>query len=182
MIYLVRHGQDLDNKKGILNGWRDMPLTPEGKNQAFKVARELKGYGINKIFSTTLIRGYVTARIIADELDICTITSDRSLRERNFGHLTGDLISNVQNYSGEIMTVDENNFYFLSGAGVESFPKLTERLMPFYKSLSRWKKSNVVVVSHGDVMKMLLAIHHRVDFREMLKTKHFKNCEIVPLD
>lgn len=182
MIYLVRHGQDLDNKKGILNGWRDMPLTPKGKNQAFKVAKELKNYGITKIFSTPLIRGFVTARIIADELGICTITVDTRLRERNFGHLTGDLISNVQNYSGEIMTVDENNFYFLSGAGVESFPKLIDRLTPFYKSLSRWKKTNAVVVAHGDVMKMLLAIHHKIGFREMLKTNHFKNCEIVPLD
>ncbi|MEK9201702.1 MAG: phosphoglycerate mutase family protein [Patescibacteria group bacterium] len=40
-IFLVRHGQDLDNATGILNGKRDTELTELGREQVRKVAEKL---------------------------------------------------------------------------------------------------------------------------------------------
>jgi broad specificity phosphatase PhoE len=33
-LYLARHGQNLDNANGILNGHRDEPLTKKGMEKA----------------------------------------------------------------------------------------------------------------------------------------------------
>ncbi len=33
-IYLMRHGQNLDNLNGILNGHRDEPLTEKGSRSS----------------------------------------------------------------------------------------------------------------------------------------------------
>ena len=51
-IYLVRHGQNVDNKNGILNGHRDLPLTDLGYEQALNLARHLKSE--NQKFDLTL--------------------------------------------------------------------------------------------------------------------------------
>lgn len=41
-IYLARHGQNEDNAIGILNGYRDLPLTDTGLAQAAEVANKIK--------------------------------------------------------------------------------------------------------------------------------------------
>ena len=46
-IYLARHGQDVDNANGILNGRRDMPLTEVGIAQAKALAENIKSLGIS---------------------------------------------------------------------------------------------------------------------------------------
>ena len=41
-IYLVRHGQNIDNLNGILNGHRDEPLTSLGESEAKTTASQIK--------------------------------------------------------------------------------------------------------------------------------------------
>ena len=41
-IYVGRHGQDYDNKEGILNGHRNRPLTHLGRGQSKRLAGEIK--------------------------------------------------------------------------------------------------------------------------------------------
>ena len=67
-IYLARHGQDEDNSKGLLNGQRDTPLTSLGLEQARELATKIKEAGItfNKVYSSPLMRAYMTAQTITD--------------------------------------------------------------------------------------------------------------------
>ena len=44
-IYLTRHGQDVDNANGILNGHRDQPLTELGVGQATAAGKKSKILG-----------------------------------------------------------------------------------------------------------------------------------------
>ena len=71
-IYLVRHGQDTDNAKGILNGRRDEPLSEKGIEQANEVANKIKESGIHfdHVYSSPLQRAYKTAEIITYTLGI----------------------------------------------------------------------------------------------------------------
>ena len=55
-IYLVRHGQDVDNENGILNGHRDSALTAIGLTQARELAAFIKEHNISfaKVYSSPL--------------------------------------------------------------------------------------------------------------------------------
>ena len=63
-IYLVRHGQDEDNLKGILNGRRDKPLTDKGIKQAKELSLKIKESDIefDKIYSSPLKRALKNSR------------------------------------------------------------------------------------------------------------------------
>jgi len=93
-IYVARHGQDVDNANGILNGHRDEPLTDLGREQARDVARKMVKAGmtlsssssyantaspstaaatvLNAIYSSPLRRAHETAEIFADILSSST--------------------------------------------------------------------------------------------------------------
>ena len=76
-IYVARHGQDLDNAQGILNGHRNQTLTDLGRQQARDVARKMLEAGftlsspspssspttLSAIYSSPLIRARETAEI-----------------------------------------------------------------------------------------------------------------------
>ncbi|MFB6212764.1 MAG: histidine phosphatase family protein, partial [Candidatus Magasanikbacteria bacterium] len=55
-VILVRHGEDTDNKNGILNGHRDNNLTNRGIKQALEVGKELRSYDPDIVFSSPLKR------------------------------------------------------------------------------------------------------------------------------
>jgi probable phosphoglycerate mutase len=85
-IYIARHGQDEDNVQGILNGHRDTPLTPNGKEQANVIANTLLTAGIHfdKVYTSPLQRAYSTAEIITTTLHLPPPTIMDSLIERDF--------------------------------------------------------------------------------------------------
>ena len=69
-IYLARHGQNLDNVNGILNGHRDEPLTLLGEEQARTTATYIKEAGLtfDAVYSSPLKRALRTAEIITSDL------------------------------------------------------------------------------------------------------------------
>lgn len=67
-IYIARHGQNIDNKNGILNGHRDGALTDKGVEQAYEIANKIKESGLtfNFVYSSPLQRAFETAKIISE--------------------------------------------------------------------------------------------------------------------
>lgn len=185
MIYLARHGQTEYNAQKLLNGQYDDPLSNLGREQAKILAEKCFGFGIEIIYSSQLIRSFVTAQIVAKILGVKRIVSTRELNERNFGKMTHQPESKIPEFSGRILRVNENSVYFLSGEEVETFPELSDRVYPVYHELTKLScyptDKKILVISHGDVMKAIEAIHRRVHFLEVLKEGHYQNCQIVPL-
>ena len=100
-IYLVRHGQNLDNVNGILNGHRDEPLTLLGESQAVSTANHIKELNLvfDFVYSSPLIRAYKTAEIITNTLKLDKPNTLDLLIERNFGVMTGKQISRIVRYN-----------------------------------------------------------------------------------
>lgn len=71
-IYLLRHGEKLNNEDG--------PLTKIGRSQAKLLAKRLKKLNINKIYSSNLKRCKETAEIISKQLKL-PIEYNKALRE-----------------------------------------------------------------------------------------------------
>lgn len=62
-LILLRHGESEWNKKNIFTGWIDIPLSEKGVEEAFAAGRGIKDIPIDLIFTSTLIRGIMTAML-----------------------------------------------------------------------------------------------------------------------
>jgi 2,3-bisphosphoglycerate-dependent phosphoglycerate mutase len=60
---MLRHGQSEWNKKNLFTGWVDVPLSPEGIEEAYIAGDMIKGIPIDVIFTSTLIRAQMTLAI-----------------------------------------------------------------------------------------------------------------------
>lgn len=180
-IFLVRHGQDTDNAAGILNGRRDTELTDLGREQAKKVAEKLCDNGIEIIYASPLKRTYETARIMATKLRIDEIFVDDYLMERDFGIMTGKPVSDIQKYSGKILKTEKVD-YFLEAAGAEDFQSLLERGNKILNKIKKkYPNQNILIVTHGDIGKIIRAAYHGWTWEEGLETPYFGNTEVLEL-
>jgi broad specificity phosphatase PhoE len=180
-VFLVRHGQDTDNAAGILNGHRDTNLNDLGREQARQVAEKLRDNNVQIIYTSPLKRTYETASIIASILGINEVIKDGRLIERDFGTLTGKPVSDIAKYTDKIIVSDRVN-YFLEVEGAESFPILLERGRKILEEIKqRHSNKNVLIVTHGDVGKMIRAAHNNWTWEQGLKTPYFDNTQILEL-
>lgn len=180
-IFLVRHGQDTDNAAGILNGRRNTSLTELGREQAKCVAKKLCDNNINIIYTSPLKRTHETASIIANELGIAEVVDETDLIERDFGVLTGKFLSDIPKYAKKIFPTEKVN-YFLEVDGAEDFPALRKRAKKVIEKIrERHSDENVVLVTHGDIGKMIRAAYHDWTWERGLETSYFDNTEILEL-
>ena len=182
MIIIVRHGQDEDNVRGILNGHRDLNLTEYGKEQMQAVAAQLLHFQPNLIVTSPLKRAYNSAQIIAEHLGCTNFTVWPELIERDFGCLTGKPLADIPSYATQVLKIDGVN-YFLEAEGSESFPTLIVRAERVLKRLqATYPSQKIVVVTHGDMAKMLQAAYYGWSWLRGLKTPHLKNASLIYLD
>jgi broad specificity phosphatase PhoE len=183
-IYIVRHGQDHDNAAGILNGHRNTELTQKGVEQAHLLAQKIAKVGlrIDTTLSSPLRRALDTARIIASDLKISSPVIEPMLIERDFGIMTGKLVSDVTAIcSPDIIKVQSTN-HFLHPEGAETYPELINRAHMLLEKLnSNIKNQNILLVSHGDIGKMIYASYFQLDWATGLQQFYFGNGELIEL-
>ena len=66
ILYLIRHGTTIYNKKGIFQGSMDVPLGKQGLFQADCLAERMKNIPMDAVYSSPLKRAYKTAQKLAD--------------------------------------------------------------------------------------------------------------------
>ena len=65
-IYLVRHGETLANRQGILQGWSNNPLDDTGRKQAAALVTRASRVPLDAIYTSDLIRTRETAAPLAE--------------------------------------------------------------------------------------------------------------------
>lgn len=181
-IYLARHGQNTDNVAGILNGRRDKPLTEKGIEQAHEIANKTKEVGISFdiIHSSPLIRAFDTAKIISDTTESPEPKREPLLIERDFGIMTGKNISDIEKLCAPNIIKAEIITYFLNPEGAETFPDLMQRARILLDKIeAEHKEGNILLVTHGDIGKMIYAEYYKLDWRQVLTQFHFGNCDLL---
>jgi broad specificity phosphatase PhoE len=183
-IYIVRHGQDQDNAKLILNGHRDKPLTARGKKEAKIIARDFKTAKVNfsGFYVSPLKRARETAEIIAKELKLKKAKVFSGLIERDFGVMAGKPIADIVPLCAPQVLKTNETYYFLKAYSSETFPELLKRARLVLAEIKRNNKSgNVLLVTHGDLGKMLFAAYYHFDWQTALKLIYFKNGDALLL-
>ena len=184
-IYLARHGQDLDNAAGILNGRRDQPLTILGQNQAHQLAEKILETGIrfDKIYSSPLQRAFETAQIISMALGMSPPEKLEQLIERDFGTMSGKAAREIESLCAPDILKTATITYFLSPEGAETFPQLLARAGKLLEQLaSQTDDETILLVTHGDFGKMLYAAFYGLEWQEVLSAFHFGNSELLMLE
>jgi 2,3-bisphosphoglycerate-dependent phosphoglycerate mutase len=62
-LILLRHGESEWNKKNIFTGWIDIPLSAKGVEEALQAGEKIKKIPIDLIYTSSLIRGTMTAML-----------------------------------------------------------------------------------------------------------------------
>ncbi|MFA6194692.1 MAG: histidine phosphatase family protein [Patescibacteria group bacterium] len=183
-IYLARHGQDFDNADGILNGHRDEPLTVLGRKQAGELSKKIKEAGIrfDKIYSAPLKRTYQTAEIIADALTIDRPELLEELIERDFGVMTGRPVKDIESMCAPDIIKTEAVTYFLSPEGAETFPQLLKRGCVILDKINiTHSDGNILLVTSGDIGKMIYAVYYNLDWKKTLSLFNFGQSDLLLL-
>lgn len=184
-IYLTRHGQDEDNATGLLNGHRDRPLTELGLKQAHDLAQIIhnKKIDFDAIYTSPLKRALVTAQTVAADLGESPPIILDTLIERDFGVMSGEPISEIESrFSPDIIRADNGTVYFLRAPMAETWPDLKTRARRVLDwIIAKHNQGSVLLVSHGDIGKMLFAAYFNLHWKDALTHFSFGNTEVIKL-
>ena len=87
-IILLRHGVTKENQSAVIQGQTDGQLTELGREQARAAGRRLSEQNIDRAVTSDLARARETLLEVLKFVD-CPWTTDKRLRERNFGQFHG---------------------------------------------------------------------------------------------
>ena len=153
ILYLVRHGETIDNANRIMQGQTQGELNAAGLEQAHRLAAEMSAVHIDAFVSSDLKRAYDTCKIIAalhgKEVGITPL-----LRERDWGGFTGRYIPDLKN---EPWPDD-----------IESVGALRERAAHFIDYVRAGYPGKVVLaVGHGIINKAVQSVFFCKDMKDI---------------
>ncbi|MDO5736153.1 MAG: nicotinate-nucleotide--dimethylbenzimidazole phosphoribosyltransferase [Propionibacteriaceae bacterium] len=167
ILHLVRHGQTMWNVEGRLQGQTmDVPLTETGFIEAAHAAAELMDRPLKAVWSSDQVRARQTAGVIVARHDLAVHTTPM-LREQSLGYLEGRLTSDLE----EQPVPDGEHISEIRWGGGESIADVHQRMRALVAELRAEfdDEDEVVLVSHGDAIRVLLAVlegrgHREVDW------------------
>ncbi len=170
-LYIVRHGETTANVDDVLQGQLPGALNDLGYKQAELIAKTLKDIKFDIILSSDLKRAKDTADEIA-KFHTCPYKTNRNLRERHFGVYQGK--DRTPFYESER---GSKNPYLHKPKEGESFTDLYNRAKKFLNKLEKEYSTKVVLlVSHGDITRMILGVLLGKDVEGASQVKQSNAC------
>ena len=164
-LYLVRHGETVDNANQIMQGQTQGELNDNGIKQAQQFSDEWKDKPIDVIIASDLKRSIDTARIIAEPHNLEVITTPL-LRERDWGGFTGRFIPDLK---GEVWPDD-----------IETLENLLSRAGEFIAYVRQtFPGKKVLAVGHGIINKAIQSVYFQKSMNEI---QRMSNAEVRTLE
>lgn len=150
-LYLIRHGRQNSTLCNV-----DVELSPEGRIQAELLKERLKNYNIDALYCSNLIRAKQTAEIINTALGLnCEIRDE--IREISFGLMEGKSDEYNDEHFQDFKLEQQKLLEDIPYPGGENGTSVYERAMPVIQEIVQSGKKNIVVVTHGGTIRVLLA-------------------------
>ena len=158
MIIFLRHAQAENNTKRILAGRTEgVPLTKTGIQQAEQISEYLKPLDISAIYSSPIERAKHTAEIVTKNSAI-DVELDERLTEIDMGKFTRMNYDDMFAKYGNIFLKFYENDPVIAEHEVETFPNVQKRILDMVDHvIKKHKNENVVLVTHMDPIKSMLA-------------------------
>ncbi|NTU74203.1 histidine phosphatase family protein [Candidatus Roizmanbacteria bacterium] len=185
-FYVIRHGQSKGNvlyeqrvdhsehfkKAGTLGS----PLSLLGSEQAEELARIFANKPIDYLFSSDMVRAQQTAEAIARKKGL-TLTTDSSIRERNYGEYGGILHKLYDALRPLFINLtDEEKLNYEYPGVLETAKDGAMRLRNFLEIKHKeLPGKTIAVVCHGNIMRSFLIMNGFASF-DALTSGTIKNC------
>ncbi len=143
-LLLARHGETDWNRDGRWQGWADPPLNEEGREQARRLAEQLRTTPFDAVYSSDLRRAHETADLVSAPHGV-PVVADPGLREIDVGDWSG-------------LTRAEIEMRFPDGErpGGETREEHLARVLQAVERIARAHPGErVLLVSHGGTMRAL---------------------------
>ena len=169
LLYLVRHGETVDNANHIMQGQTPGELNELGIKQAEELADRLKDDPIDAFVSSDLQRSIHTCKLIAAPHGKA-VTTTPLLRERDWGSFTGKYIPNLANLKDPSLWPED----------IESLEDLKARAKDFLTWLKgEYADKKVLAVGHGIINKAIQSVYFDKPMNEL---KPMGNAEVRMLE
>lgn len=171
LILTVRHGLTELNRDQRVGGQIDVPLLPEGREQAEVAHQAFDGTVFDAVISSPLKRAVETAAIVTG-VPSSEIQLEPLCTERSFGQMEGLTRADVERHFPQIVYLQIGQIgYSLNPPGGESFDDLRRRAQRFWDwLLSNHAGKRVVVSSHQNFLQQLHGLLRSRDPYDALRT------------
>jgi len=178
-ICIARHGETDWNKRGVLQGWLDVPINTLGRAQAQTLAASLVGAGFDAVWSSPLARSRETAEIIAAALGLPEPACHEGLKEKHFGAVQGIPKNELAELNPALLEQILRRNPAAEFAGGETLDEFADRVMEAFTDIgARHRGGRILVVTHGWVMDVVTRHIHGLPRHAVLHVKR-KNGECV---
>ena len=171
-LFFVRHGETDWNAEGRMQGQQDIAMNARGHEQAAQAGKTIRNMiGADKakiardfaFIASPLHRTRQTMEILRHQLGLPleTYEQDDRLKEITFGRWEGLTWPEVVALDPQKAAERQADKWAFVPPGGESYAMLAERVRPWFETL----KGDAVVVSHGGVARVFLALIGGVDPR-----------------
>lgn len=155
-LCVARHGETDWNKRGVLQGWSDVPVNELGRRQANTLAAAFTGAGFSAICSSPLVRARETAEIIAAALCLPPPSCHEGLKERHFGAIQGIPKDELAELNPALLEQILRRNPAADFVGGESMDEFADRVLDAFNEIgARHRGRRVLVITHGWVMDVL---------------------------
>ena len=169
-LYLIRHGQTEWNIKDQMQGSQNSPLTEEGVLGAKVTGNYLKNVPFIQAYSSNQQRAMETRDYIINEnVNLIPTAELQDLCEMDFGIWEGKHVPTLKKTFPEFNTylTDPANFDASVNKG-ENYQQVLARMERALNTIienTKQDTGNILVVSHGTVLRILLCVLNGGDWR-----------------
>jgi probable phosphomutase (TIGR03848 family) len=155
VLLLIRHGHTESSGKRLTGWMPGVHLSERGREEAERLARRLNGVPVAAVYASPLERCRETAAPLADARSL-PVESREDLGEVRFGAWTDRTLAQLRRT--KLWTAVQHNPSAVRFPEGESFLEVQGRaLREVERIVAAHPKQTAAVVSHGDVIRLLIA-------------------------
>lgn len=174
-IYFTRHGETEWNKKDIIQGQLDSPLTERGIEMGIDLRKKSKEIYFDKIYSSDLGRAIETAKLIAPNREIIKTSL---LREIDVGNWSSRSIHDVKESDSKRYNDYFNHPEKYNRDDGESIRDLLNRVEKFFQeAIYKEEDKNILVIAHGVTIVAMFNIMEKVPIEKFWTNRVRRNGE-----
>ena len=197
-LFLLRHLKSQWNLENRFSGWTDMPISQEGKKDAFKKAKEVFQVQIDEIFTSPLFRNIDTVVRVLEAgkqkypvfisrdsgktqkwgdyfegpRNFMPVYVTKNLNERHYGKLEGlDKKKTMKKYGEKKVHLWRRSYQVAPPGGGESLKDVYKRVVPFYKKYIEKdlkRGKNILIVGSHNSLRALIKHLEKISDQDVI--------------